>query len=90
MNLKELTYSKSGVISKAAYENLRPFFSVTVEPEDGESIEEIFEKLKETVNQQFSLEEYKAKLDLIEKQFASLRLYNIDENGLKMLDIGDI
>jgi len=88
MKLKEVNYSKSGVISKAAYENLRPFFSVTVEPEEGESIDEIFEKLKDTVNQQFAMEEYKAKLDLVEKQFSSLRLYSVD--GIKYPSITSV
>jgi len=90
MKLKEVNYSKSGVISKAAYENLRPFFSVTVEPEDGENIDEIFEKLKDTVNRQFAMEEYKAKIDLVEKQFSSLRLYVIEEKNIKYPSITSV
>lgn len=88
MKIKEITYSKSGVISKAAYENLRPSYSFTAELDDGEKVEEALKHIKEIIDGQFALDEYQAKVDLIEKQYQSLRLY--DFNGTKYPSITSI
>lgn len=81
MKIKEVTYAKSGVIAKAAYENLRPSYSFTAQLDKNDDVEEVLKHLKGIVDNQFELDEYTAKVSLIEKQFANLRLYPV--NGFK-------
>ena len=72
MKVKEITVGKSGVIPIASYSNLRPSFSVTVEPEEGEELDSIFEKIQMVIDERFAIEENKALIKLIEKQYKNI------------------
>jgi hypothetical protein len=82
MKIKEINVSKSGVIPNASYSNLKPAYSITVELENGENEEEAIMKCKAIVNRHFELDEYSARVDLIQKQFKTLRFYPTPE-GVK-------
>ena len=76
--IKEITVSLSGVIPVAAYENLRPSFSITVEPIDGENPEKIITSLQQYLHSVFENESNRGKADLIDKQYANIRFYEKD------------
>ena len=78
MNIKEIHMGLSGVIPQGAYENLRPSYDMTIEPEDGEDKEKIFADLSTFLHQLFDQEANRAKADLIEKQYANIRFYEKD------------
>jgi hypothetical protein len=78
MKIKEITVSLSGVIPVAAYENLRPGFSITVEPIDGESPEKIIDELQQYLHTVFDNESNRGKADLIDKQYTNIRFYEKD------------
>ena len=66
MNIKEIHVGLSGVIPQGAYENLRPSFDITVEPEDGEDRDKIFTECRNYLRQLFDHEANRSKADLIE------------------------
>lgn len=76
--IKEITVSLSGVIPVAAYENLRPGFSITVEPIDGENPEKIIAELQQYLHSVFENESNRGKADLIDKQYANVRFREKD------------
>ena len=78
MKIKEITVSLSGVIPVAAYENLRPVFSITVEPINGEEPEKIIAELQAYLHTVFENESNRGKADLIDKQYANIRFYEKD------------
>ena len=78
MKTKEITVSLSGVIPIAAYENLRPGFSITVEPIDGETDEQIINDKLQELHQIFELEANRGKADLLRKLYANIRWYEKD------------
>jgi len=80
MKIKEITYGKSGVISKAAYENLKPFYSMTVELDTNDNIEERIQYIKDIIDKQFAMDEYKAKVDLLKKQYDTIKFYDAPNN----------
>jgi hypothetical protein len=73
MKIKEITVSLTGVIPVAAYENLRPGFSITVEPIDNEDPEKIVASLQQYLHTVFENESNRGKADLIDKQYANIR-----------------
>jgi len=85
MKIKEVSASVSGVVPIAKYENLRPFYSITAEVGERESIDEVLTKLKSTLRMHFDLEVNRAKADLLEKQYSSLRFY--EEDGMKYVSV---
>lgn len=78
IKVKEITVSLSGVIPVAAYENLRPGFSITVEPIDGEEPEKIIASLQQYLHAVFENESNRGKADLIDKQYSNIRFYEKD------------
>jgi hypothetical protein len=78
MKVKEITTGLSGVIAIAAYENLRPSFSMTVEPIDGEEPEKIFKSCMEYLHTLMEHESNRGKADLIDKQYSNIRFYEKD------------
>ncbi|KKL69537.1 hypothetical protein LCGC14_2114000, partial [marine sediment metagenome] len=78
IKIKELTVSLSGVIPVAAYENLRPGFSITAEPKDGQNPEEIIAELQQYLHAVFENESNRGKADLIDKQYANIRFREKD------------
>lgn len=78
MKVKEITVFLSGVIPVAAWENLRPGFSITVEPIDGEKREEIVADLQQYLHAVFEGESNRGKADLIDKQYSNIRFYEKD------------
>ncbi len=89
MKIKEIVVGKSGVIPKASYSNLRPNYSMTVELQEGEDVNEAIFKCKEIVNHHFELDEYRAGVDLLQKQFKKIRFYDAPE-GLKYPSVTSI
>jgi len=88
VKIKEITVSLSGVIPVAAYENLRPGFSITVEPIDGESPEKIIGELQQYLHTVFENESNRGKADLIDKQYANIRFR--EKNGKKYPSVTSI
>lgn len=80
MNVKEITYSLSGVIPTEAYGNFRPGYSMTVELKD-ESPEKIFAECELLIRTMFDNMANRAKADDIDKTYAKLRFY--EANGKK-------
>lgn len=78
MKIKEITVSLSGVIPVAAYENLRPGFSITVEPINGEEPEKIIAELQQYLHTVFENESNRGKADLIDKQYSNIRFREKD------------
>jgi hypothetical protein len=86
--IKEITVSLSGVIPVAAYENLRPGFSITVEPINGEEPENIINELQQYLHAVFEGESNRGKAELIDKQYANIRFY--DKDGKKYPSVTSI
>ena len=86
--IKEITVSLSGVIPVAAYENLRPGFSITVEPINGEEPEKIIAALQQYLHTVFENESNRGKADLIDKQYSNIRFY--EKNGKKYPSVTSI
>lgn len=86
--VKEITVSLSGVIPVAAYENLRPGFSITVEPIDGENPEKVITSLQQYLHTVFENESNRGKADLIDKQYANVRFR--EKNGKKYPSVTSI
>lgn len=78
MQVKELTVSLSGVIPVAAYENLRPGYSMTIEVLDGESYETLLVEANKYLRDVFDQASNAAKSDLIAKQYSGIRFYEKD------------
>ena len=78
LKVKEITISLSGVISNGPYENLRPGFSMTVEPANGESPNDVFNSGMEQLHTLMALEENRAKTELIASLYSSIKWYDKD------------
>lgn len=78
MKVKEITVGLSGTIPVASYENLKPSYSMTIELLDGESEGEAFLQAQTRLRQMFEQEANRAKADLIEKQYSTMRFYEKD------------
>jgi hypothetical protein len=76
--IKEITVSLSGVIPVAAYENLKPGFSITVEPINGQEPEKIIAECQRYLHAVFEGESNRGKADLIDKQYCNIRFYEKD------------
>lgn len=88
MKIKEISASLAGVIPIASYENLRPSYTITAELEEGEDINASFKQLKDTIRCHFEQEGNRAKVDMIEKQYANIRFY--EANGKKYPSVTSI
>ena len=88
VKIKEITVSRSGVIPVAAYENLRPGYSMTVEPLNGASVESIIADCNAFLSRMFDAESNRAKADLIDKQYSNIRFY--EKNGKKYPSVTSI
>lgn len=78
MRVKEITVSLSGVIPVAAYENLRPGFSMTVEPADGEEPHKIVADCQQYLHSVFAGESNRAKAELICQQYEKVKCHEKD------------
>jgi len=87
MKIKEINVSLSGVIPVAAYENLRPSFSITVEPENGEDRDKIITELRQYLHTIFDNEANRGKAELLDKQYTNIRFY---DNGKKYPSVTSI
>ncbi len=77
MKIKEISASLSGVIPIASYENLRPAYNITAEVDANEDVDACFSHLKGVLRQHFEQEVNRAKTDLISKQYANIRFYEV-------------
>lgn len=73
MKYKEISVGISGVVPIASYENLRPSFSATIEVQEGDNEQDVMRKGMELVNEHFNIVAEGAKIDLISKQYSSIR-----------------
>ncbi len=89
MRIKEVTVGKSGVIPKASYSNLRPSYNITIELDENDNENDVILRAKELVNKHFELDEYRAHVDLLQKQFKEIRFYDAPE-GLKYPSITSV
>jgi len=76
VKIKEITVSRSGVIPVAAYANLRPGYSMTVEPENGATAEEIIQQCDEFLIRMFDMAANRALADDLGKTYAKLHWYH--------------
>jgi len=76
--VKEISHSVSGVIPIATFENLRPTYTMTVQPKRKSDPNKIFDYIESLLHQRFDNEANLAKADLIEKQNANLRFRKMD------------
>jgi len=88
MKVKEVTVSLSGVIPVAAYENLRPGYSITIEVQDYDDHEAILNDMNAYLRKVFDHASNGAKADLIAQQYAGIRLY--DKDGRKYPSVTSI
>jgi len=88
LQVKEVTVSLSGVIPVAAYENLRPSFSMTVELIDGQKVEDVVSECQRYLHTVFEGESNRGKADLIDKQYSNIRFY--EKNGKKYPSVTSI
>jgi hypothetical protein len=88
MRIKELHAGLSGTIPLANYENLKPSFNITIEPEEGETAEDCFLKLKKILREQFDSEANQARIDFLEKQYRNIRFR--EKNGRKYPSVTSI
>ena len=86
--IEEISASLSGVIPVAAYENLRPSYSMTVKPIGEQDPKEIFTIIEKVLHERFELEANRAKTDLIEKQYTNIRFR--EKNGKKYPSVTSI
>uniref|UniRef100_A0A6M3JI73 PD-(D/E)XK nuclease superfamily protein n=1 Tax=viral metagenome TaxID=1070528 RepID=A0A6M3JI73_9ZZZZ len=78
MKIKEIKASISGVIPIASYENLKPYYEISAELEEGDNIADKIKELRDIVRWHFDQEGNRAKADVIEKQYAGIRFYEKD------------
>lgn len=86
--IKEISVGLSGVIPTASFENLRPSYTMTVEPINGQDPDDIFNQIEEYLHSRFDLEANRARTDLLAKQYASLRFR--ERNGMKYPSVTSI
>ena len=73
--VKEITVSLSGVIPVAPYENLRPGFSITVEPKEGEDPKKIIAACQDDLHLFFENESIRGTAELRAVQVPNIRWY---------------
>ena len=78
MKIKEIKAALSGVIPIASYENLKPTYEIVAELEEGDDVAERMKELRTKLRWHFEQEGNNAKADLIQKQYAGIRLYEKD------------
>lgn len=78
MKIKEIKAALSGVIPIASYENLKPYYEIVAELDEGDDVDESMKKLKKVLRWHFEQEGNNAKADLIQKQYANIRFYEKD------------
>ncbi len=78
MKIKEIKVSKSGVIPIASYSNLRPGYEITADVNEGDDISQVLAKLQDVLDQRFAIEENKALVGLIERQFKNIGFHEKD------------
>jgi len=81
MKIKEITVSKSGVIPIASFSNLRPFYSATADLNEEDNIDECMEKLQNILDSRFAMEENRALIQLIKKQFKNIGFHKNEKDG---------
>lgn len=89
MKITKLRVGKSGVIPRASYSNLKPSYSMEVELEEGDDPNEVILVCQKIVNYHFELDVYRESVNLIQRQFKEIRLYDAPE-GLKYPSITSI
>ena len=72
IKVKEITVSLSGVIPIAAYENLRPGYSMTLELDPGQSAYEAMVYCQNHLRQMLQEETDRSRADAIEKKFSKI------------------
>lgn len=88
MKIKEIKASLSGVIPIATYENLKPYYEISAELEEGDNVDESMKALRKIMRWHFEQEGNNAKADLIEKQYSGIRFY--EKNGKKYPSVTSI
>jgi len=78
MKIKEIKASLSGVIPIASYENLKPYYEIVAELDDGDNVDESMKALRKIMRWHFEQEGNNAKAELIEKQYSGIRFYEKD------------
>jgi hypothetical protein len=78
MKVKEVTVSRSGTISGAAYENLKPGYSVTMELGPKDDVKAVLNRANVYLRTMFEQEANRCKADLLDQQYSHIRLYEKD------------
>jgi hypothetical protein len=88
MKIKEIKASILGAIPIASYENLKPYYEISADVEEGEDVDAAMKKLRSIVRWHFEQEGNNAKADLIAKQYSGIRFY--DKDGKKYPSVTSI
>jgi len=88
MTITEVTVGKSAVIGVAAYENFRPSFSITAQPDKGESAAKIVLYLNEWLNNLMREEANRCKTEYLEKIYSWIRWY--EKDGIRFPSVTSI
>ena len=78
MKVKEIVSSLSAVVPIGAYENLKPGFEIRMELSEGDDMDQAFKYANDYIRKMLEGVSNNAKADLIQKQYAGIRLYEKD------------
>ena len=82
MKIKEIKVGKSGVIPIASFSNLKPNYEIIADVDENDDIVEVLEKLQNIIDSRFNMEENRALVKLITKQFENVGFHRNEEDGL--------
>ena len=78
MKITEIVSSFSAVVPIGSYENLRPGFEIRMDMAEGDNLDEAFKYANGYIKNMLESFANNAKADLIQKQYANIRLYEKD------------
>lgn len=78
MKIKEIKVGKSGVLPIASFSNLKPAYEITAEVNGKDDIPQALAKLQDILDERFTIEENRALVKLIEKQFKNIGFHEKD------------
>jgi hypothetical protein len=78
MKVREIVSTLSAVVPVGAYENLKPGFEIRMELAEGDDMDAAFKYANGYIKNMLEVVSNNAKADLIQKQYANIRLYEKD------------
>ena len=78
MKVTKIVSNLRAVVPIGAYENLKPGFEIQMDMAEGDNLDEAFKYANDYIKKMLESFSNNAKADLIEKQYANIRLYEKD------------